>query len=300
MLLICQRPDIMCWGRSGLADLLAWGSIVAINHQNTMPKSNQRARAAFTLTELVVALGVVTLLIGILMPSLAGVREHARRVVCGSNQRQIGLGLHLYADQWDSQLPSSVFLGNDDGMTRSPETYRPQDMVTVRIEQDTSNSRVSNTDSQQWDGLGLLYAGEYLSAAEVYYCPSHRGDFRFEDYSNQWVGQDGEIISNYHFRGQGPDQMTRLHLIDQNAAIVSDSLRSIEELNHEGGLNVLSAGLSVSWLSDERGTIAEILLISDEYRDVDSDIADTLWGELDGGDIGGGSGTSAPGYSSGG
>ncbi len=264
-----------------------------VNHQeHDCIRVARRDRSAFTLTELVVALGVVALLIGILMPSLAGVREHARRVVCGSNLRQIGLGIHMYADQADSQLPASVFLGDSNGMTpRAGESYRPQDMVTVRVVTDTTNSR--QPDPDQWDGLGLLFAGGYLSAPQVYYCPSHRGEFRFEDYSDHWTGEPGEIISNYHYRGQGPDQMTRLHLIDENAALVSDSLRSVEELNHEGGLNVLSAGLSVTWLADERGTIASILAMASGNGDGDSDIADQLWDELDGGDIGGGGGTSS-------
>ncbi|MEQ8769670.1 MAG: DUF1559 domain-containing protein [Phycisphaerales bacterium] len=262
--------------------------------QNACIRVTPRRRSAFTLTELVVAIGVVALLIGILMPSLAGVREHARRVVCGSNLRQIGLGVHMYADQSDSQLPASVFLGDaGDISQRTDESYRPQDMVTVRIVADTSNSRQVEPDPNRWDGLGLLFAGGYLSAPQVYYCPSHRGEFRFEEYADHWTGAPGEIVSNYHFRGQGPNQSTRLHLIDQNAAIVSDSLRSLEELNHEGGLNVLSAGLSVSWLADERGTIASILSMAGGDGDGDSDIADRLWGELDGGDIGGG-GTNAP------
>lgn len=268
---------------------------MVIRRKTSCIQTNTGARSAFTLTELVVAIGVVALLIGILMPSLAGVREHARRVVCGSNQRQIGLGIHLYADQWDSSLPESIFLGTGpDAPERMPESYRPQDMVTVRVTDDASKSRQADLGLEQWDGLGLLFSGGFLSAPEVYYCPSHTGEYRFNDYAEEWSGQSGEIISNYHYRGQGPNQSRRLYMIPQNAAIVSDSLRSLEELNHEGGFNVLNAGLSVSWLADERGTVASILARAGDDDGGDSDIADQVWDELDGGDLGGGgAGTSS-------
>ncbi|GJM18116.1 MAG: hypothetical protein DHS20C14_03290 [Phycisphaeraceae bacterium] len=251
------------------------------------------SRCAFTLTELLIALFVVAVLIGILVPSLAGVREHARRIVCGSNQRQVGLGIHMYSDQWDSFLPSSVFLGNTSNIHgRTAENYRPQDMVTVRVlpTLDSAKPRSAIAPPETWDGLGLLFSGKYVTAPQIYYCPSHRGDFRFEEYEDQWHDAAGEIVSNYHYRGMGPNEMKRLHLIPQDAAIVSDSLRSFEELNHVGGFNVLHASLSVAWMPDEAGEISSILANQGDGGG-DSDTADLLWGALDGEDPSDGQGT---------
>jgi len=63
------------------------------------------ARQAFTILELLVAIGVVGLLAAILLPALSAAREAARRVQCVDHLRQIGLALHAYHDQHDS-LPA--------------------------------------------------------------------------------------------------------------------------------------------------------------------------------------------------
>ena len=52
-----------------------------------------RVRAAFTLTELLVVIAVVGLLASLLLPSLARAKSAAQTAKCGSNLRQIGLGL---------------------------------------------------------------------------------------------------------------------------------------------------------------------------------------------------------------
>ena len=63
---------------------------------------------AFTLIELLVVIAIIALLVSILLPSLTMAKELARRVVCATNLRSLGLTYQLYAEENSRALPSRV------------------------------------------------------------------------------------------------------------------------------------------------------------------------------------------------
>lgn len=235
----------------------------------------------FTLVDVLVSMAVISILIAVLLPSISRVRESAERVICGSNLRQVGMGVHMFAEDSKDVMPPSVFLpgsSRNSAARSSGDEGSPERMDIVR----TSRDEFAPREWGDWDGLGLLYADGYLSASKVFYCPSHSGSHSFERYTSAWGEEAGEIVSNYQFRGQGPEGNRRLYEIEPSVAIVSDMLRSYADLNHRRGFNVLKAGLSVNWIEDEQEQIAEILLRTAGDGDGADQSVEDAWSRLDG------------------
>ena len=62
-------------------------------------------RLAFTLIELLVVIAIIAILAAILFPVFAKARENARRASCQSNEKQIGLGILQYTQDYDETYP---------------------------------------------------------------------------------------------------------------------------------------------------------------------------------------------------
>jgi prepilin-type N-terminal cleavage/methylation domain-containing protein len=62
-------------------------------------------KKGFTLVELLVVIAIIALLMGILMPALARVRQLAFRMTCGTNLSGIGKAMLLYSNDYQDELP---------------------------------------------------------------------------------------------------------------------------------------------------------------------------------------------------
>ncbi|MBI1367540.1 MAG: prepilin-type N-terminal cleavage/methylation domain-containing protein [Planctomycetes bacterium] len=68
-------------------------------------------KRAFTLIELLVVVSIIALLIAILLPALAKARVEAKRILCGTQQKQIVTAAFVYTNDYHGMLPSRGNLG---------------------------------------------------------------------------------------------------------------------------------------------------------------------------------------------
>jgi hypothetical protein len=201
--------------------------------------------------ELLVVIAVAVLLTSLTMPAMRQVHENAQRIMCMSNQQQLGHAFIMYGGDNNDYLPTSF---------TQIHSETPQNLMMSR----------SGGPKGSWDGLGVLFSSHYCGSSECFYCPSHHGDHPFERYADSWAETmpTRPIFTNYHYAGhlEWKDLTRRRSLTEgYNLVLATDGLRTAADFNHVLGMNVLRGDGSVRW-RDDTDDIYNLLPATDQEQ----------------------------------
>jgi prepilin-type N-terminal cleavage/methylation domain-containing protein/prepilin-type processing-associated H-X9-DG protein len=104
--------------------------------------------SGFTLVELLVVIGIITVLAGLLLPVVASVRDRARQSTCLSNLRQIAVAHLLYLQDWDERFPAWI----QEGPPR-PRPFGPRHYWTEVLQPYLRHPGVFRDAGVTWSGL---------------------------------------------------------------------------------------------------------------------------------------------------
>lgn len=157
----------------------------------------QRRRQGFTLVELLVVIAIIGILVALLLPAVQAAREAARRMQCGNNLKQIGLGLHNYHDTYKTFPDGWLYIaGSPPAVQPNVETWGWSAMILPFVEQGPLHQQLGVTTRTLYSGLasGPAAFGPLMrTRLNGFMCPSDTG-----------FNAGGLTHNNRHFNaGQG-------------------------------------------------------------------------------------------------
>lgn len=175
--------------------------------------------SGFTLIELLVVITIIAILVGILIPALAGARETSRRTKCLTNLKGIGMTFQLYINDNEEMLPLVRPLHNP--------VLDPNDPSLLDVLADYTDASIPSEDPEA--------PGKFI-VADPWKCPSDiSSDDAATDFDPLWRSNGtsyeyvaGQIMVGVEaFEGTTGEEaqiaVSRAYRLDRNWPVVKDA-----------------------------------------------------------------------------
>ena len=137
-----------------------------------MKKNSTHCRPAFTLVELLVAIAIIGMLIGLLLPAVQAARSTAQRMQCTNHMKQLGLALHNYHDTKNAFPAGTYRYGGSS--TRKGQKIAILPFIEQGVLYDQYLD-VPVTDNNPYSTTQPLTPTIFTIWIEIYLCPSDAG-----------------------------------------------------------------------------------------------------------------------------
>lgn len=158
-------------------------------------------RYAFTLIELLVVMGIIAILVGVLVPALMQSRNSARTVACEQNLRQLGVAIHVYANDYDGHIPMGPGFA-------VPDYYAIPYMPTTQVQAKDAPT------GPTFVGHGKVLDG-YINDPTALFCP---GDDDPVDVDEELAKarENEDMFGSYYYRHGAEQQDSRIDQLGRN------------------------------------------------------------------------------------
>ncbi|HOK56072.1 MAG TPA: type II secretion system protein [bacterium] len=219
-------------------------------------------KRGFTLIELLVVVAIIAILAAMLLPALARARETARRGVCVSNLKQIGLALKMYAQDYDENFP-------DVSGAAAPPGQTGEDGNVIMA----FNKLLGYTNSTVGNWQNIRPCPNYLKDPGIFICPSQKNDGKSQNVritKKEECSYAYAMDSGWSYPLNEQTQDDSVIVVDKqtlaailslgnkmwNTTNVAIALKLSPDNNHStAGVNALFVGGAVNWIpSVKQGT----------------------------------------------